>query len=203
MGIGENIKKYRKRAGFTQKELANKISISENSIRRYELEQRKPSVEIIQKIVDVLNVDFFEIVNGIDIDIEKDAELENKKKLDNIVLSIEKTTAIKKWQIETDLRVLLKDIIINNKDLKEFHKNIKLLSELYFNEFNLLSQNNPLINSSDLNAEKIRIKNINSLNAVCKIQESYVDNIVTKIITLINMEDSTINALLDYKNNRK
>lgn len=54
--IGENIKFYRKKAGFQQKELAEKVGVSAPAIMRYEKGQREPSKEIIEKIAMALNI---------------------------------------------------------------------------------------------------------------------------------------------------
>lgn len=52
-----NIKRYRKYKGFTQAELAEKVQISQMSIRRYETvgeSNREPSADIFDKIAEVL-----------------------------------------------------------------------------------------------------------------------------------------------------
>lgn len=52
-----NIKRYRKYKGFTQAELAEKVKISQMSIRRYETvgkNNREPSADIFDKIAEIL-----------------------------------------------------------------------------------------------------------------------------------------------------
>lgn len=56
MSIGENIKKYRKEKGLTQKELADKLNIATNSLSRYEIGERRPPIDMIEKIAEILNV---------------------------------------------------------------------------------------------------------------------------------------------------
>jgi len=51
----KEIRKYRKRAGISVKELASKIGVSMMSIYRYEQGKRKPDVETAAKIADILN----------------------------------------------------------------------------------------------------------------------------------------------------
>ena len=61
--IGRCIRQYRKIAGLTQEELAQKVGISTMSVRRYESGHRIAPREIIQVIADVLSVDFYSLVN--------------------------------------------------------------------------------------------------------------------------------------------
>ena len=56
MTIAENIKKYRKERGYTQKQLGEKCEMSEAMIRQYELGLRKPKLENRKKIAKALNI---------------------------------------------------------------------------------------------------------------------------------------------------
>lgn len=56
MTIGENIRKYRKMQGLTQKELANLAGLNEVTIRSYELGKYKPKLETLRKISKALGV---------------------------------------------------------------------------------------------------------------------------------------------------
>lgn len=56
ISIGENMKKYRKEKGLTQRELADKLNIATNSLSRYEIGERRPPIEMIEKIAEILNV---------------------------------------------------------------------------------------------------------------------------------------------------
>lgn len=57
--IAFNIKKYRKEAGLTQAELAEKVNVSHEFIRRIESEKGRKtfSVDTIYKISTALNID--------------------------------------------------------------------------------------------------------------------------------------------------
>ena len=56
MQIGDKIRNARKRAGFTQKELAAKVNVTTRCIQYYEANIRKPqSTEIIIKLAAALN----------------------------------------------------------------------------------------------------------------------------------------------------
>lgn len=56
MNIGEQIKKYRKEAGLSQKELGQKLGVSQQHIAQYESGKRIPKLETINKIAGALNV---------------------------------------------------------------------------------------------------------------------------------------------------
>mgnify|MGYP003207104275 FL=1 len=55
--LGENIKKYRKRLGYTQKKLAELINVSEQHISHIETMHTKPSLEVIVDIANALQTD--------------------------------------------------------------------------------------------------------------------------------------------------
>lgn len=54
--IGENIKKFRKKANLTQKELANKCGLAEITIRQYETGKREPRREQQEILCDKLGI---------------------------------------------------------------------------------------------------------------------------------------------------
>lgn len=65
MIIGSKIKKARTKLGLTQTDLGNLIGVSKVSICGYEKGARTPSIELILKLVDILNINLEEIL-GID-----------------------------------------------------------------------------------------------------------------------------------------
>lgn len=56
ISIGKNIQYYRKKKGFSQKELAQKLNCSTGAIQQYELGKREPNFEMACKIADILNI---------------------------------------------------------------------------------------------------------------------------------------------------
>ena len=56
MTIGEQIKAFRKKIGYTQKQLAEKCEVAEITIRQYESDKRQPRIEQLHKIASVLEV---------------------------------------------------------------------------------------------------------------------------------------------------
>lgn len=57
VSLKNNLKKYRKQKGYTQKELAKKINVSERAIQNYENNVRAPNVITAQHIASELGVD--------------------------------------------------------------------------------------------------------------------------------------------------
>lgn len=60
---GRYIRQYRKVAGLTQEELAQKVGISTMSIRRYESGERIASKELIQSIAAALEIDPYSLAD--------------------------------------------------------------------------------------------------------------------------------------------
>ena len=54
--LSDNLKKIRKLNHLTQKELAEKMELAEITIRKYENGERKPSIEMVEKLAAVLKV---------------------------------------------------------------------------------------------------------------------------------------------------
>lgn len=63
-GFAENLKKIRAQKGVSQEELSKKIAIHPVQFSRYERAQSVPSIEIVQKIADALEVTIDELVYG-------------------------------------------------------------------------------------------------------------------------------------------
>lgn len=63
VGIGENIQKFRKRRGLTQKELAEKLGIATGTLQQYELDKREPRLAQLGKIAEVLGVSIHSLMD--------------------------------------------------------------------------------------------------------------------------------------------
>ena len=59
MTTGEKIKKIRLVRGMTQKELGEKVGLSDVRIRQYELNNRIPKEDLLRKIAEVLEVNYY------------------------------------------------------------------------------------------------------------------------------------------------
>lgn len=79
MSIGENIKKARKAAGLTQKELAKKIGVTAQMISLYETDARRPKYETLARIASAIRKNSGQWVYVYDL-LEHDAELYNEIK---------------------------------------------------------------------------------------------------------------------------
>jgi len=66
MGLAENIKKYRKKAGLTQAQLAEKVGININTLQRYEYGEREPTTSTIFKISNILHVSVANLYDMVD-----------------------------------------------------------------------------------------------------------------------------------------
>lgn len=64
MSLGTNIQNERKKAGYTQKQLAEKCGMAEITIRQYELDKRQPRIEQVTKIASALNIEPFYLYIG-------------------------------------------------------------------------------------------------------------------------------------------
>lgn len=62
MSYGESIKKARKKAGITQKELAKRTGLAEITIRQYEANKREPRSNSIKKIAIALDIPVSELL---------------------------------------------------------------------------------------------------------------------------------------------
>ena len=62
MTTGEQIKKYRKERGMTQKELATHLKVSQQLIGQYENNKKNPKIETLYKIAMALDVPYYEFL---------------------------------------------------------------------------------------------------------------------------------------------
>ena len=63
MTIGEKIKEFRKKAGFTQKQLAKECGLAEITIRQYESDKREPSFDRLFLIAEKLHVSVTDLID--------------------------------------------------------------------------------------------------------------------------------------------
>ena len=87
--------KFRKKCGLTQANLAEKVNVSSNSIARYERGELNPTVEIANKIAEVLKTTVNELLNGpvsedweVKIKIAKEGVIEVGKLGNSVELSV-------------------------------------------------------------------------------------------------------------------
>lgn len=86
MTTGEKIRAARKRAGLTQKELAEKLGVTGSLIGIYETDRRKPKNDTLDRIASALGVPFVELLS--DEDSERIDRLTSEIKAYNKALEI-------------------------------------------------------------------------------------------------------------------
>ena len=80
MGIGAQIKSYRKQAKMTQPELADRLGVHETTIRRWEQEKdRGPDGKTLNAIAEVFHIPLEQLLNSSSEEIDKSLEADKKK----------------------------------------------------------------------------------------------------------------------------
>lgn len=77
--LGQIIREKRKSAGLSQEKLADILNVTKSTISKYELGQREPSFDQLQKIATAVNVDIYELLTGEAKDIYFQAEVDMVK----------------------------------------------------------------------------------------------------------------------------
>ena len=72
MTLGQHITALRKGKDFSQSELGKKVGTSGDIIGRYERDEVKPSIEVIIKIADALQISIDYLVGKTDFELDKD-----------------------------------------------------------------------------------------------------------------------------------
>ena len=85
MSLSENIKKIRKKKGWSQKELGEMIGSHLSHINRIETGKQNPSLEVLIKLADALEVSIDGLVRGSEEDF-KEIRIEDKNMAERIKL---------------------------------------------------------------------------------------------------------------------
>lgn len=62
--IGNNIRRFREKAGISQEALADKLSVTRQAVSNWELGKTEPDIDTLHRIADALGVTIEEIVYG-------------------------------------------------------------------------------------------------------------------------------------------
>lgn len=73
VNIGERIRKFRVEKGLSQKELGERMNVSQQMIGQYENSSSFPKIETLKKIAAALEIDTIELLNFEDVFEENDA----------------------------------------------------------------------------------------------------------------------------------
>lgn len=138
MSIGENIQKYRKDKKLTQQELADKIGISKSHMSKIEINNKKPSLELLFKIAEKLNVSLYDLTGQSDfvkiID-SKIQEVEKRLKETSCMMGkIPKTkvlneNVIKQWFVD-DVKSLIEETLKTEINILRYNRNDFTESEI-------------------------------------------------------------------------
>jgi len=112
MGFAENLKKYRTIKGMSQDELAKRINSHAVQFSRYERGLSAPSIEVVQKIAEVLEVSIDELVFG-----DKDQKIEQTIKDRELINLFQKVELLNDKQKETVKELL--NAFIFQKDIQQ------------------------------------------------------------------------------------
>lgn len=145
MSIGYNLKKIRKKKKLTQEDFGKLVGLSTNTIQRYELGKRQPTIETINKIAAALEVpvnELLELPSG-----KNFARIENKKNEEiNLIYNFLKI----KYGEENininhtlddefiELNIVDKNIVYTKEDFEKFIDHISNL----FPTFKMILDNN-------------------------------------------------------------
>ncbi|MGL4107227.1 helix-turn-helix domain-containing protein [Clostridium sp. LP20] len=197
--LGLKIKQLRSDYGlkigkkFLQKDLAEAVGVSRGYIGDIESGRTTPNETLLGKIADVFDIDIFEIigVNG-NIDLESTTYDEyTSPKVKGIIRKIDDKTAIKKYIKETDLTELLDLILEKNTSsisLNNIRNNLNKLSTIESDEFKAI------------NGIHIDTHSVEASAVGYKYKSRFYNNLVDKILKIIELEDKNINELLIFKN---
>lgn len=127
MTVGENIRKYRKEQGLTQKELAYLSGLNEVTIRSYETEKYKPKLKTLQQISKALGVYIGNFVEDWN---EYSEEAQNEDPFD-FAISLEDFQKGLIRKTEHEENILLENYKkLNSKGRTEAQKRVQELTEL-------------------------------------------------------------------------
>ncbi len=84
MNLGERFKKYRKKAGLTQKEAAQVIGINSYQLGNYETNRSEPSITILKKMSNVYGVSIDTLVGNNTLP-EEIVDIKEKDNLEQII----------------------------------------------------------------------------------------------------------------------
>lgn len=135
--VGRFIASQRKDKSLTQKELAEKLNVTDKAVSKWETGKCYPDIETIEKLADVLEVSINEILSGKIIEPENQVEEAERNVIDIMITSKKKQN---KWKILTLLACLLAFIIFTlsillnvNNEVRE-HQNLTSSSAVFDNE---------------------------------------------------------------------
>ena len=124
MKIGENIRHARQKAGLTQKELGEKLGISQAAVGQFESDKANPKIETLLKIATALNIKLSELVpmnNALDWAFEEIEENRIVREYSAIDTAIKDNLDKMNDSAKKKVYDYTEDLIQNPKNWKEKH----------------------------------------------------------------------------------
>lgn len=109
--ISQNITKYREKAGLSQKELANRLSVTPSRVSNWEQGANCPTIDILFEVCKVLNVsinDIYGVYNDTNVKLtfQERQMLEKYRVLDNHGKEMVDFTLQKEWERSTSISAI-------------------------------------------------------------------------------------------------
>lgn len=92
----------RKQRGWTQKELAKKTGVSESTIRMYELGERRPDFEKLEKLADLFHVDMNYMLGHTDVTVKPSGDETDPPEGINVRVTVQENDLIYAWRHSDD-----------------------------------------------------------------------------------------------------
>lgn len=73
LGIGKNIKKYRKLCNLTQNELADKLEVSNKTVSSWEIDRTEPTMKYVNKMCEIFSCSQSDLTKSSSIDYSAEA----------------------------------------------------------------------------------------------------------------------------------
>lgn len=139
--LGHKIKEIRKAKGLTQNDLAEIVGVSVHAIAKYEQGQREPNLKILTKIIDELDLDFWEVSPSMNIEIEAAKPYEEGIKFaDEVCYRVTRKKYAQEWITESSKEEVLDMFLSDNKDLDIHHTLREIEKREYIKKFGELNE---------------------------------------------------------------
>lgn len=125
METGKRIRDYRKKAGLSQKELGERLGVSQQHIAQYESGKRLPKLSTMVKLASALNIDAHLLTSAYQIDIMNRDET-------SFIIDINYSNKISENNLESkeNIRLINEFQKLNSTGKKEAQKRVEELTEI-------------------------------------------------------------------------
>lgn len=169
--LSDNLKKMRKMKHLTQKDLADKVDLAEITIRKYESGERKPSIEMIEKLASALQVTPYDLLSTPD-----SLSLTNNRYINEIINSLTSLSQSPDESIQELARTL--ELLIDNVTSNTLNRYD--IPKPKFNNTNYINEINKLLYHVCILVNPVQyINNPSYLNFINSIDE-FIDFKLTK-----------------------